>query len=365
MVRVLHYGLSSNMGGIETYLLKLTNNIDRSAYHFDFIVNDGNACFQNELLKLGSSIFPVSSRSSSVIKHRMDIDAVMREGKYDILHCHLNTWSDITPIHSAIRYGCKVIVHSRSAGVPQSMATKLLHKINGRIVHRYQFLKVAVSDLAGESLFGPKGKYAVINNSVDTLRYRYDDRARISVRRELGINDKFVLGHVGMLSWVKNHAYLLDIMKQLSILRNDAILLLIGNGPLIYKLKSNITRLNLNRYIMILETRSDVERILSAMDCFAFPSFYEGFPNAVMEAQVSGLPCIISDRITREVIVTDVCHQLSIAVPAGVWASKIASINLVTNRECYSEYIEAAGFTISNEIMRLQDIYTSCIGKAE
>ena len=116
LIKVLHYGISENRGGIETYLYKLWKNIDRTKFHFDFIdTNLGKPCFYDEFREMGSRFFKITPRKKSLYKNKKDLEKLFKEEKFDILHCHLNTFSYIEPIKIALKYKCKVIIHSRNS----------------------------------------------------------------------------------------------------------------------------------------------------------------------------------------------------------------------------------------------------------
>ncbi|CAH2716775.1 Putative glycosyltransferase EpsF [Neobacillus rhizosphaerae] len=358
MIRILHYGLSTNTGGIETYLYKIWNNIDKSEFHFDFIdTNLENPCFYDEFTKMGSKFYKITHRNISISKNKRDLHELFENESFDIVHCHLNTLSYIEPVKVALKHGCKVIVHSRSAGAANSLVTNLLHHYHSLILQKNKIKMVAVSKLAGDWLFGKKANFQVINNGIDINKFKFSSTGREKVRKELGIEDKFVVGNIGAFLPAKNHGFMIEIFNELVKKNSKAILLLIGTGSLKEKIIDLVREKNLQDKIMFLGTRTDISNVLSAMDYFLFPSLYEGFPNAVLEAQTSGLQCAISDVITEEVVVSHNCKRISLQLSPAGWADTILRQVDNQDRSVFSAFVKDGGFCVENEIMKVEYLY--------
>lgn len=359
LIRILHYGLSENRGGIETYLNKLWMNIDKSHFVFDFLdTNEGNPCFYEEFTSMGSKFYKITSRKKSIRKNREELENLFSSEKFDILHCHLNTLSYIEPIKIAIKHGCKVIVHSRSSNAPDSIKTKILHYVNYLYLKKNKdVVKLAVSNLAGEWLFGKEASYQIVNNGIDVNIFKFDRNIRNIKRKELGIEDKFVIGHVGALNYPKNHEYLFMIFKNYLNINNNSILLLVGDGALKEYLKDLAHKFNIEDKVVFLGIRRDIPELMFAMDHFVFTSHYEGFPNVVLEAQTTGLPCLISDNITPEVIISNNCKALSIKIDPARWATQIFESDVCLNRHFEYEVIQNHGYSVREEIKKIEKIY--------
>lgn len=367
LIKVLHYGLSENRGGIETYLNKLWKNIDKDMFQFDFInTNIDKACFEDEFKKMGSIFYKVTPRNLSITKNRRDLEKIFLTEKIDVLHCHLNTLSYIEPIKVAIKFKCKVIVHSRSSSSSNSILTRILHYINYiylNTVVKNKITRLAVSNSSGEWLFGKTNSFQVINNSVDIEKFRFNEYVREQKRNDLKLSNKYIIGHIGALNFSKNHEYLFKVFREFLKLNKDSALIIVGDGKLSKKLKKLANKLDIADNIFFLGVRTDLPELLSAMDVLIFPSRYEGFPNVVLEAQTSGLPCYISDSITNEVVLTENCKTLSIREEPRVWAKKIFSNNTSLNRKKAFKNIIEKGFSINNEILRIETIYLETLGR--
>ncbi|TDQ37648.1 glycosyltransferase [Aureibacillus halotolerans] len=363
MIRILHYGLTHSLGGIETYLRKIFNEIDKEKFQFDFlIIGNEEPCFYNELKAAGCSFHFITPRSQSYQKNVQEIRSVFENNKYDAFHCHLNTLSYVTPAKIALTYGVNVIVHSRNGESPKKMITKVLH-----YYHYYSFPfktveKVAVSKIAGDWLFR-KGGYEVINNGLNVKKYQYSQENRMAIRKELGINNELVLINVGALREQKNHSFLIDTFKGLKEYHREAKLLLVGEGRLRTKLQQQVNHAGLEKDVIFLGNRNDIHILLSAADQFIFPSHYEGFPNAVIEAQSNGLPCIISNTITEEVVINENVYALPIQQQdISSWVKAILDVDINNeNRINNGMNVENRGFSVKNEIMKIEQMYGSLV----
>lgn len=362
MIRILHYGLSTNRGGIETYLHKIWTHVDKSNFHFDFIdTNIEDPCYYDEFTKMGSNFYKVIPRGKSILQNKKDLDNLFKRGSFDILHCHLNTLSYIEPINAALRHDCKVVLHSRSAGASKSIITNSMHYINSFRLPRDKVKMIAVSELAGEWLFGKNTEFEILNNGIEINKFKFNKEKRLKLRKEMNLNDKFVIGNVGAFLYAKNHKFLIKIFHKLVQKKPESVLLLVGTGTLKEEIQRIVIEMGLHEKVIFLGRRSDVPDLLSAMDCFLFPSVYEGFPNAVLEAQTSGLPCLISDAITNEVVLTENCIRLSLKLTVEEWANQILNLNKSNPRKQGSIAVEQAGYSVEEEIKKVEELYSSLL----
>ena len=163
----------------------------------------------------------------------------------------------------------------------------------------------------------------MLRNGLDYSLYQFSEENRNALRKELGIENSFVVGHVGRFSQQKNHEFLVDIFKCISDKNPNAVLLLAGIGELENAIHKKVNHLGLKNKVIFLGRRDDVPRLLSAFDVLLFPSFHEGMPNVVIEAQASGLPCIIADTITSQADITGLVHYLPLSLSADTWADEV------------------------------------------
>ena len=362
MIKILHYGLSMNPGGIENYLVKLWDHVDQKQYQFMFVdLYEGKACFRKELEDKGCLFYNITHRRKSVVQNYKDWKNLFAEAAVDIVHCHLNTLSDLMPVFMGLRYGKRVIVHSRSSQMAKSVQTVLLHRLNSILLPRKKITMVAVSNNAGEWLFGKHSDFQVIHNGVDLNRFYYDEEKRNSLRTKFGLQGRFVIGHVGVFLPVKNHAFLLKVFQAVREEDTNARLVLIGDGPLRTETEVLAKKLGIWGSVIFLGKSSDVAEWYSAMDVLVFPSFFEGFPNVVLEAQATGLPCVISDVITDEVVCFSTCKKVSLKQTINQWKASAYPTVKTKNRYLYREKMRLNGYDVQNEQLKIIKLYCSLL----
>lgn len=251
------------------------------------------------------------------------------------------------------------IAHSRS-----SNKDNIIKKYTSKLSRFYATHLLAVSSLAGISEFGKKrfkkGEVKVIPNAIDAKKYSFDLEVRKLKRKELNIEDAFAICHIGRFHPVKNHSFIIQIFKHVRNKYNNAKLVLIGEGSLRKEIESQVLKENLRNDVLFLGLRSDVPDLLQAMDVLVFPSFYEGFPGVVLEAQAAGLPCLISDTITKEVVITDIVECLSLNERPDVWAEKLLNFKNVKRKD-YSSEIILKGYDIKSISKWYEKFYLSFV----
>ena len=360
MIRVLHYGMSPNLGGIETYLLNLAKTIDSSGFQFDFLYSDQGQepVFAGELTPRGSRFFGVTPRRVSPRRNRADLEALFDREPFDILHFHANTASYVEPVRAALRHGVKVVFHSHNAGASRSRVTRLLHRWNQRTLRWSGIARVAVSGEAGHWMFGSR-PFDLIHNGIDVDAFTFRPEARARLRVELGVPPgSLLVGHVGAFLPAKNHPFLLDVFAEVLRLRPDARLALAGSGPDESKIRQRTAAMDLEDSVLFLGRRPDIPDVLSAIDCLVFPSLHEGFGLVAVEAQASGLPCIVSEAIPPEVTLSGHCRRLLLKDSPTVWAQHVVDSHSEDRRTGLAEVAEA-GFTITANTRAVADLYRS------
>lgn len=314
-------------GGIEAVVMNYYRHIDHNKVQFDFYFAEGSIFpQQEELKKMGAGIYPIPAYTKVLSYQRALYDAFKKNG-YQIVHAHLSTMS-VFPLFAAWRAGVPVrICHSHSTAHWGEGKKTLLKYLLRPFTKLFATDYFACGKRAGRWMYGSscfeRGCVHVMPNAIDTNKFAYDETARCRLRAELGIpQESFVAGHVGRFTYAKNHSFLLQIMEHLKMQRQDARLLLVGEGELEKAVKQQANTMRLADRIIFSGARADVNKLYSAMDVFCLPSFYEGLPVVALEAQANGLPCLFSDKMTKEVILTPEARQLSIE-NAEVWADAI------------------------------------------
>ena len=351
-----------NNGGVEAVIMNYYRNIDRSKVQFDFIV-DSDSTFvpRDEIESLGGRIYVIPPYQK-IGKYISALVKLFKQNKYQIVHSNINTLS-VFPLFAAKKAGVPVrIAHNLSTAAKGETKKNILKYILRPFSKVFATHYVACSEYAGEWLFGKKamksGKVTIFNNAIDLNKFKFDEKVRNEVRKELGIEDKFVIGHVGRLCFQKNQEFLIDVFEEVHRRNPNSVLLLIGDGEDKEKIENRIKGMS---GVFLLGNRTDVYRLYQAMDVFVLPSKYEGLPVVGIETQALGLPCILSDRITSETkISTNVCF-LSIDKGVNIWADEILK-HKNNNRKKTADDIRENGFDISQQGNKLVDYYFELIG---
>ena len=362
MTKILYYGISDVLGGIESFIVNVYRNIDREKFQIDFAAPMENICFEKEFIEGGSKVYALPARKDNPLKFYSAFrDLLKSHPEYQIVHFHLQSCSCFEPVIIAKLLGRKTIVHSHNEYRGTRKITRALDSAFRSVVPLFSDMNLACSDIAGRYMFKSRS-FTVVNNAIDAEKFTYSEEARAKYRKELGLVDKFVLGHVGRFDEQKNHEFLVDIFRSVHEKDPSAFLLMVGVGGLKAKIAAKLKSLGLERNSMILENRSDIPELMQAMDVFVFPSVFEGLGMVVIEAQAAGLPCVVADTLPSAVEATDLLVWLSLNQSAEVWGRKVLELKGAKRQDTLQELIES-GYEIKHEISKLEDIYTSMIKK--
>ncbi|MGI6085204.1 MAG: glycosyltransferase family 1 protein [Acetivibrionales bacterium] len=365
MVRILHILNSMNRGGVETTLMNIFRLIDRDKVMFDFLLHTDKECaYNDEIRSLGGRIYNIPSRRESVIKNIKEAKSFISEHpEYKIIHMHVGSLSYIAPLIIARKMGVPFrIIHSRNTQEGGSRLHKYIHRINRLNIDKYATHYFACSDLAAKWFYGDKKlNIQIISNGIIAEKFVYDEYVRRKVREQFNISNKLVIGNVGRFHPQKNHLYLIDIFNEITKYEKNSVLMLIGDGANRGIIEDKITNLGLRDKVIITGYRSDIHELLQAFDAFVMPSLHEGLPGSVIEAQGAGLPCFLSDTITKQVAVTDLVHFISIKNPPSYWCEKILDVISTTERKNTKAEIINAGFDMRHIAKHLQNIYLEMI----
>lgn len=344
MKKVLIYGMSNNPGGIETYLLNYYSRNHGKTVHLDFISDFPTIVEEKAILESGSQIYYIPAKSKGLMAHWKALWRVLRVHKeYRTLYFNVMDAGSVFTMLIPFLMGRRLVVHSHNGNTDKVR----LHKLCKPIANFLTSGRVACSRLAADYMFGENGvKALVIPNAIDAHKYTYNPAARHTMREKLALEDRLIVCHVGRLSRQKNPFGVLDMFEALHRMRPDSVLLSVGTGELEKEFHEAIKAKGLEGAVICLGVRSDVPTILQAADVFLLPSLYEGLPIALLEAQAAGLPCVVSDTITREVAVTELVTYVPLETPAQDWAKCILQVAQTERMDTFDE-LAAAGFDIS------------------
>lgn len=371
-IRILHVLGRLDRGGAETMVMNLYRQMDREQIQFDFMLHTTDECsYSEEVRALGGRIYAVPAYTPSAAgQYRSAWKEFFREHPaYQILHSHIRSTASLyLPI--AKKYGLTTIVHSHntSSGKGIKAIVKSILQYPLRFQADYLF---ACSRAAGEWLFGKRAceseRFVLLPNAIDISRFVFQEKTRKKAREGMGVPEEcLVIGHVGRMEEQKNHAFLLKVFREIHKRVPDSILLLIGEGSLKGAIEKQVMAEELQDAVRLFEKREDVNELLQGMDILVFPSLYEGLPVTLVEAQAAGLPVVMSDTITSEIVLTDLIQQCSLQETAQLWAEKTLS--------CRSEYklsqreneerlqqLRAAGYDIEETAKWLMEFYKGLV----
>lgn len=358
-IRILHVFGRLNRGGAETLVMNLYRNIDRNRMQFDFMIHTDEKCdYEDEINKLGGKIHRISRyKGSNHFDYKKEWQKFFKEHpEYKIIHGHVRSTASI---YLAIAKKFKVITLSHSHNTSSGNGMSAL--VKNVLQHRIRYIAdnlIACSKESGEWLFGKnfsrKKNAYIINNAIDSEVFKYDINIRKKIRRELNLEDKFVIGHIGRFHPQKNHDFLIDVFNEVYKKNKKAILILIGEGELKTSIEEKVKKLKLDNNVFFAGTRSDISDLFQGMDVFVFPSLYEGLPLTLIEAQASGIPCIISENITKDVKITNVVEYVSLQKNEMHWAKIILKHTNNQHFNTYSQIVES-GYDIKSVSKNYQE----------
>lgn len=360
-MRILHMIGALEMGGSQAMVMSIYRAINREKVQFDFIIdNDKVNVYAEEIRQLGGKIFQLPKFNGKNYRQvRRAWEKFLSEHpEYKILHSHVRSYAALY-IPIAKKYGLKTIIHSHNTSNGRGIAAlgKKILQYPLRFQADYFF---GCSEIAGQWLFGKKivksSRYFMLKNAVDMDRFSFRKPIRDQIRQEMGADENALLiGHVGRMHPQKNHSFLIDCFAKIAEQRNDAKLVLLGDGEHRKAIVEQIKQLGLQDHVLMLGLKKNVEDYFSAMDCFVLPSLHEGLPVVVVEAQANGLPCFISDTVTKEVQLSELVQYLSITQGESPWVEAVLSADL--NRKDVSEQIRSSGFCVQSSSQWLCNFY--------
>lgn len=345
--------------GLETMLINYFRHIDREKIVFDFLTHrKGSFDYDDEIKKLGGRIYTVPNISiKNFPKYLTDLDAFFSEhDEYSIVHCHLDSLSAFA-LRAAKKAGVPVrIAHSHNNGFEKDV--KMLLRYSARsLIPMYATDFWACSKEAAEFMFGKAKKSFILPNAIDIKRFAFSETEREAARHEFNVDGKFTVGNVGRLCYQKNQEFLLEIFAEIKKMREDSVLIIAGDGDELPDLRRKAQLLNIYNDVRFISSCGNIPKLLSAMDVFVFPSRFEGFGIALLEAQASGLSCVASDVIVDEVKFSGSVKCLSLKQSALEWAKTVMLANIRSENAFPSPV--GTEYDISSAADKLRDRYLS------
>ncbi len=360
--RVLYYNTCLDMGGTEVYMVNLIESMDKSKFDFDVLIKSSK--IKNQILtkRLEDIDVKINYLGKSFLAQMLNavIFFLKNSNKYDIIH--INATSQVVGIFAFFgsQFGNiqKVIFHSHMGG--NDNKENFTDKIGLFLVKNFATDLVSCSDKASEFMFKKKiaesGKVIILNNAIDLEKFRFNAEIRKKYRKELDLENNFVILNIGRFVPQKNQEKLVEIFSCISKKDKSVKLVFVGVGDLQEDVKKKVLELKLDSNVLFLNERKDVNCILQASDVFVMTSIHEGLPIVAVEAQASGLPLILSDAISRETNITGNCTFIDLKENSEIWANKILELKKF-KREDTSEKIIRAKFDKNSAKLQIEKLY--------
>ena len=364
IIRVLVYGMTDSVGGIETFFMNYYRTLNHDMVSFDFLCNYSNMAFSEEIKANGDKVFQIVKRSSHPwINYQEMREFFSEHGNYDVAYMMALDLSNIDFLKYCKKANIKTrIIHSHNSSLKRNSIFKqtvslFLHNLHKDEIRRYATDFWACSEAAARWLFSDEmlNEVVIIHNAINLELYRFNGAKRIDVRNRLNVNDRNVYGHVGRFAIQKNPLFLLDVFKEIIEIDKSAICWMIGEGSMKDEITSKIEQYGLQGKVLLLGQRKDISELMQAMDVFVFPSLFEGLSLVMIEAQASGLPIICSDSLSKEHSITDLVEYISLKKDPKEWARIAYSTAHNKKHTDTTKQLAQAGYDLQLESKKLRE----------
>ncbi len=361
MVKVLQELSTLDGGGVAKLLYDYYMHMDKSKVHFDFLIYDyyDEGIYEHPLKDMGSTIYKIPAFSKNKKAYLHEMEQIVKNGNYDVVQSHMGS-RGLFLMYFGKKYKVKKrIAHSHIAYENVSKKKAIFNKCLAKVAKHYATDLFACGKDAGVYMWGDTANVKVMINAISTEDFKFSNKIREEKRKELGLENKLVIGAVGRLSEQKNYPFLFNVYSQVLKERDDTVLLIIGRGLNDDALKKQAADMGLGDNVVFLGVRKDVSQLLNAFDLFVLPSLYEGLPVVLIEAQANGLSELVSNRVTDEMNVSDLIRFIPIENSDTItWKDAIVNHNPnVAAREKYSDVVKENGYDILYQSQKMQEYY--------
>lgn len=361
-IRILQIANLHRDSGVAQFLMNYYRNIDKNKIQFDFaayVTKKDN--FIEEIRMLGGQVFLIPNYKRHPFLYKHTLTKIMKEHAYNAIHTHESILN--LPILIIAR-ACRIpvrIAHSHNTCMSAEWKNKIVRMLQTKFI-KYATHLCACSQDAALFLFGEKCCQTlpvfIANNAVDLEKFQFDIDLRKAVRKKLGLEDKFIIGHVGRMTYQKNQEFLLDIFQQIYKRDKQAHLLLLGSGKEEQMLKDKIKDLHLNPCVTCMGVQKEMPSFFSAMDVFLLPSRFEGLPVTLIEAQASGLKCVVSDVVDKSANVSHCVVFFGLEKSVELWADAVIGCKGMDRQIDRDDFVE---FDVHEQVKRLCQFYYNCL----
>lgn len=336
--RILIGGFTTETGGMESYIMNLYRHVDRSRLQFDFVNNlSSDIAFSEEIKNLGGKIFNVPMIRNGIREHYRAMEELFRNTRYEALYYQANRKlknADLFKVAKKYNVPHRILHSHNTRELDESKVNQIRVKITKGQLENLITERFACSKEAGEWMFPGATDVRVVNNGVDTILFDHDTETASKIKEQEGVGSVKIYGTVGRICIEKNSLFLVDIFEEIHKKEKDTIFWHIGGGGLESEMREKIKAKGLEDSYILLGRKSNVSDYLKAMDVLLLPSKHEGFPITLVEAQCSGMKCLIADNITQSVDITGNVKFKSIDDSAEEWATEAIELSDYQRSSC-------------------------------
>ena len=366
MLNILIVGLMNVKGGIEQLIYQIFKRLG-DEFHCDFLSYSPKCAYEDEFKAAGSTVYHITRRGENPVKCRKELKAFYQAhpDTYDYIWFHASSTSNVMGHIYAKRYtNAQIISHSHGTHFESRRgfvhaAHTFLHTLHRKKYIRCTDYCFACSKAAGKWLFGDTEKpVVIINNGIEIDRFRFSAPVRERIRNSIDIREEILIGHIGRFCEVKNQNFVLDIFYEVLQKNSSCRLFFAGEGEQLEQIKQKAKALGIYDHVFFAGFRNDPNCIMQAFDILLLPSLHEGMPVTVIEAQDSGLPCILSDTIPQEAAVTNLVEYMSLTNSPLDWAQKILDMVMAyqnNDRSRYAQVLLENGYNIEGTVKKLEN----------
>lgn len=362
MIRVLHVmsGIGYQ-GGVQALVWNYYKHINQEEVRFDFIVHSNRMeGYEKRFLDRKSKIFYVPPKKEGLIQNYREINKILKENNYDIIHVHQDFLGYVALL-AAKKCNIKVrIMHSHKANMIESLFKRIIRWCFTSLCVNLATDLFACGKEAAIWTYGlrryEEGQVYILNNAIEEKEYLFDNNVRKEVRLKYGFSNKTVIGNVARFTYQKNQELLIDILEKLVKINSNYLLVLIGDGELLDSVKEKVLVKGLEQSVVFLGAKDNVNELLQGMDIFILTSRFEGLPVTMVEAQTADLPCIISDNITHEIDINKKTKYVKLDDALEIWCDAIIKSSCCGRANMQRE-VDESGFNIEKESEKLVNYY--------
>lgn len=372
-IRVLQILDALDSGGAENVIVSYNARMDQTKYIWDYLIMDVPEIIEGRLESrvnnLGGKIYRVTRKKKNFIKHCKEVDDVIRKGKYDIVHSNLYELSAIYLYYAQRANVRGRIAHIHSLNETRGFMIDMFRKFLKPFLLFFANGYVACGRNVAKSFWGNrlinKGKVFVLTNAINSEEFKYNSELRNKLRQQYGIEDKIAVVAIARMTPQKNPRYIMKCFCEFKKIEQNSILFYIGNGEMEREIAEYANELHIEKDVVFMGVRNDINKLYNMFDILIMPSKYEGLPVVAIEAQCNGLNCLFSDRITDEIMINENAEMLSINKPACDWARKMKELveeNKKFDRNSGVYNIKKLGFDINDTANMLDSYYKDLLG---